>query len=216
MAEQVTMTSPTSPTSPLDARVAGAQLRRSPLAHLEEALWEGTNPGAALHEVPFLTMVGLRADPASPAGDALSAAAGAPLPTRCGEVSGSPAGTAILWQGPDEFLLVAPDGSDAARELAVALGDAPGAVVDLSANRTTLELSGPSARKVLEKGCPLDLHPRVFKPGTAVSTLLGPVPVLLWQVDETTYRIFPRASFAEYVARWLLDAVAEFGSPEVP
>ena len=210
MAEQVIIT------SPLDTREGTEQLRRSPLAHLEERLRAGTNQGAELHEVRFLTMVGLRADPASEAGEALATAVGAPLPARCGQVSGSPDGTAILWQGPDEFLLVAPDGSDVGKELATALGDAPGAVVDLSANRTTLELSGPSARKVLEKGCPLDLHPRVFKPGTAVSTLLGPVPVLLWQLDETTYRIMPRASFAEYVARWLLDAMAEFASPEVP
>jgi sarcosine oxidase subunit gamma len=33
-------------------------------------------------------------------------------------------------------------------------------VVDLSANRTTFELTGPQGRAVLEKGCSLDLHPR--------------------------------------------------------
>ena len=91
-----------------------------------------------------------------------------------------------------------------------------GAVVDLSANRTTLELSGPSARSVLEKGCHYDLHPRSFPPGTAVSTELGPVPVLLWKTDEHTFRILPRASFADYVVHWLLDAMTEFAVPEVP
>jgi sarcosine oxidase, subunit gamma len=89
-------------------------------------------------------------------------------------------------------------------------------VVDLSANRTTLELSGPSARAVLEKGCALDLHPREFVVGSAYVTLIGSVPVFLWKVEEETYRILPRSSFADFLGRWLLDAMAEFKAPELP
>ena len=33
---------------------------------------------------------------------------------------------------------------------------------------------------------------------------------------DETYRIFPRASFAEFLGRWLLDAMREYASPEVP
>jgi len=65
---------------------------------------------------------------------------------------------------------------------------------------------------VLEKGCPVDLHPRAFGPGRAVSTTLARVPVVLWQTGETSYRLLPRASFADYVARWLLDAMVEFNA----
>ncbi|GDY59956.1 hypothetical protein SVIO_105790 [Streptomyces violaceusniger] len=102
-------------------------------------------------------------------------------------------------------------------ELRQALAGDPGSVVDVSANRTTLELSGPAARQVLEKGCRLDLHHRAFGPGRAVSTTVGPVPVLLWQLDEApTYRLLPRSSFADYLARWLIDAMSEFRGPEVP
>ncbi|TJY67562.1 sarcosine oxidase subunit gamma family protein [Arthrobacter sp. CAU 1506] len=197
-------------------------LRRSPLAHLAEAIRGGEvagERGVALREVPFLTMVGLRAEPGSAAAAALEAAAGAPLPGKVGQVTGDPDGTAVLWLGPDEYLLVAPDRSALATDLAAALGGEPGAVVDLSANRTTLELSGPSARRVLEKGCHADLHPRAFGPGTAVSTQLATVPVLLWQTaerhDGPVYRIMPRASFADFTARWLLDAMTEFAAPEV-
>lgn len=86
------------------------------------------------------------------------------------------------------------------------------AVVDVSANRTVLELSGPAARAVLEKGCPVDLHPRAFQPGTAVSTTLTRIPMLLWQTGPEEYRLLPRSSFAGYVSRWLLDAMAEFGA----
>jgi len=89
-------------------------------------------------------------------------------------------------------------------------------VVDLSANRTTFELSGSRARAVLEKTCSLDLHPRVFKTGTAVSTELAHIPVMLWKTSEESYRIFPRASFADFLGRWILDAMREYASPEVP
>ncbi|HST73464.1 MAG TPA: sarcosine oxidase subunit gamma family protein [Kocuria rosea] len=207
-------------------------LRRSPLSHLHQQLADAAvagERGVSLREIPFLTMVGIRVDPATAAAGALAAKAGVPLPAGHGAVTGTPGGTAILWQGPDEFLLVGPEepagaaaghsglpGDPRAQELVRALGQEPGQVVDLSANRTTLELSGPSARAVLEKGCPMDLHPRVFAVGTAVATTLGPVQVVLWRTAEQTWRIMPRPSFAEYVARWLLDAMTEFASPEVP
>lgn len=199
-----------------------AELRRSPLAHLARAIEAGSvagERGVTLREIPFLTMVGLRAEPGSAAAAALEAAAGVALPAKVGQTTGDAEGTAVLWLGPDEYLLIAPEGTGAAA-LVAALGNEPGAVVDLSANRTTLELSGPSARLVLEKGCHADLHPRVFGPGNAVTTALGPVPVLLWQTGEQTYRVLPRASFADYAARWLLDAMTEFAAespgPEVP
>lgn len=214
-------------------------LRRSPLAHLAQQMREQTvtgERGVALREIPFLTMVGLRVVPGTAQAEAVAEVAGVPLPTGHGQVTGAPESTAVLWLGPDEFLLVGPEGSGPAElaptgtgpaekdagdagtaaGLARALGTEPGQAVDLSANRTTLELSGPSARAVLEKACPLDLHPRVFTPGTAVATTLGPVQVLLWQTADQVYRVLPRASFADYTARWLLDAMAEFAAPEVP
>ena len=193
-------------------------LRRSPLAHLSEALEQGTVSGArgvAVREIAFTTQVGVRAEPGSAAHAALAAATGVGLPSAVGKVAGDAQGTAVLWQGPDEFLVVAPEGSTLADELVTALGSDAGQVVDLSANRTIIELSGPSARLVLEKGCPADLHPRSFAVGTAISTVLGPVPLLLWKTAEDTFRLLPRASFADYTARWLLDAMLEFASAEV-
>ncbi|MFE0254736.1 sarcosine oxidase subunit gamma [Streptomyces sp. NPDC059010] len=196
----------------IDARV-------SPLAHLEERMRAATVTGArgvTLTEWPFLTMADLRAAPGSEAADRIAKTLGAPLPLRCGDTTTSGPHT-ILWLGPDEWLVVSQaEGTSVVAELREALDADPGSVVDVSANRTTLELSGPAARQVLEKGCPLDLHPRVFGPGRAVSTTVGPVAVLLWQTDDTpTYRLFPRSSFADYLARWLIDAMSEYRGPEV-
>ncbi|MGW2328350.1 sarcosine oxidase subunit gamma [Streptomyces sp. NPDC001700] len=195
-------------------------LRRSPLSHLESRMRAAAVTGARgvrLAEWPFLTMVNLRVAPESDAADRIGKTLGAPLPQRCGHTAASGPHT-VLWLGPDEWLVVSrTDGPSVATELREALAGDPGSVVDLSANRTTLELSGPAARQVLEKGCPLDLHPRAFGPGQAVSTTVGPVAVLLWQVDDApTYRLLPRSSFADYLARWLIDAMNEYRAPEIP
>jgi len=131
-------------------------------------------------------------------------------------------GASVLWLGPSEFLVVAPEnaheslGGNLIGSLVEALDNAPGQVVDLSANRTTFELTGPRARAVLEKGCALDLHPRSFTPGTALNTEVGNIPVVLQKTGDESFRLFPRASFAEFLGRWLLDAMREFASPEVP
>ncbi|MDP5225607.1 MULTISPECIES: sarcosine oxidase subunit gamma family protein [Arthrobacter] len=205
-----------------------ASLRRSPAARLAKAFavagTEGER-GVRLREIPFLTQLGIRATPGTPAAAAVEAALGAPLPAIHGSTT-TGGGYSVLWIGPDEFLAVGDEGSadldrgpaETAR-VAATLGEAgsrlPGAVVDLSANRTTFELSGPAARLVLEKGVSFDLHPRSFRAGQAIVTVLDHVPVLVWKTEEETFRVLPRASFADHVGRWLLDAMREFSAPEV-
>jgi sarcosine oxidase subunit gamma len=189
--------------------------RRSPLADLALDVHEGTVTGSRqvrLVETPHLTMISVRVDPDSPAAAAVEGVLGAVLPRSCGQVTAD-GYHSVLWLGPDEWLIVSQVTPDTLLEaLTEAVGDAHAAVVDVSANRTVLELSGPAARSVLEKGCPVDLHPRAFGQDTAVTTTLARVPVLLWQTGPDTYRLLPRSSFAEYVARWLLDAMQEFAS----
>lgn len=168
-----------------------------------------------LREVPFLAQLDLQLNPDGAAAQRIASALGAPLPTdpntavQAGDLR-------VLWLGPQEWLLVGPDGSAPATAdlLRAALEDEPGSVVDVSANRTTLDLSGPAARQVLEKGCTLDLHPRAFGPGHCAQTLLSKVNVILHQLDaEPTYRLLVRGSFAQYLADWLLDAMEEYRQP---
>jgi sarcosine oxidase subunit gamma len=219
--EGTTVKGPTRTTSTAStagiARAAVLGLRRSPAQQLAEEMRRGSGEVVRLREIPFLTQVALRVTPGR--GDALANALGVDLPTRVGEVSGAGDGSdlAVVWLSPDEFLAVGPDEADTgispeayAGGLADALGTDLGQVVDVSANRTTLELSGVRARSVLEKSCELDLHPRVFPVGTAVATLLGSTGVILWRTAEDTWRVMPRASFATHVARWLLDGMREY------
>ncbi|HKU35152.1 MAG TPA: sarcosine oxidase subunit gamma family protein [Paenarthrobacter sp.] len=197
------------------------EARRSPAQHLADAFVSGSVAGSVtLKEIPYQAQVGIRVDRTSDAGARVASVTGG-LPATSGEVVVSGA-TTTIWLGPTEFLVVAPEeshdslGGSLVADLASALGSDSGQVVDLSANRTTFELSGSRARAVLEKSCALDLHPRVLKAGTALSTEIGHIPVVLWKTDEETFRIFPRASFADYLGRWLLDSMREYASPEVP
>ena len=188
-------------------------LRRSPLQDMAAELRDGSVPGdrsVVLLEWPFLTMLSIRVEPGSEAARKIEAVLGTDLPLQCGEVSSRGAQT-VLWLGPDEWLVISQMKPETlVASLRAGAGDGRAQIVDVSANRTVLEVSGSAVREVLEKGCPMDLHPRAFADGTAVTTTLARVPVLLWKVDATRFRVLPRASLAQYVAAWLLDAVQEF------
>ena len=201
-------TTTSAPTAQLD------DLRVSPAAHLAPLMSEASDAGGdavGLRELSFAVQLGLRAEPESASGRALEAVLGLPLPRRVGEVTGDSAGLHVLWLSPDEFLAV----DVSRRQQPGASHEAvPGQAVDLSANRTILELSGSQARAVLEKSCQADLHPRAFGVGSAIVTALGPVPVILHHSADHEYRIYPRASFADFTVRWLLDGMAEFLTAE--
>ena len=161
-------------------------IRRSPLDGV--ALIEGARE-------LLLAQVGVRTQ-----------APGPDLPTEPNTVAGD-ASRAALWLGPDEWLVVGPAGSEQA--LADGFRAAGASVVDVSANRTTLEMRGPRVRELLEFGCPIDLDPSVLGPGRCAQTLLARANVLIWFVaddPEPVYRLLVRPSFAAYVAAWLADA----------
>ena len=123
-----------------------------------------------------------------------------------------------LWVRPDEWLVIGADASRGATAalLETALGPDDGAVVDISASRIVLELSGSASREVLASCCPLDLHPRSFATAHCAQSLVAKVPVLLHLVDETPrWNVYVRPSLAAYVVAWLTDAMSG-GATERP
>lgn len=186
--------------------MAEVSARRSPLHGI--VLPDG------LREVPFLAQVDLRLDPADVAARTAVESIVGPLPTEPNTVQGG-SDAAVLWLGPDEWLIVDPTVQAAALEAQIrdALAAAPEAavaIVDVSANRTTLELARPDAADILASGCSLDLHPRAFGPGRCSQTLVGRAGVILWQTADAprpTYRLLVRPSFAAYLGAWLMDAI---------
>lgn len=197
-------------------------LRRTPAAHLAEdmAAAEVTGDrGVAVKELAFPVQLAIRAEPGTPSAQRIESALGITLPLRHGEVTGNPEAAHVIWLSPDEFSYLdvsrrqRPD--NPSNTAAAALEGLPGQVIDVSANRAVLELTGPSARDVLEKGCAMDLHPTHCQPGMGFSTQVGPVPVVLHCLDQNRFRIAPRASFTDYLVAWLLDAMREYGSDPV-
>jgi len=174
---------------------------------------DGVPLPARVRELPFVAQINLRADPNDPALMArLTDAIGARPPTEPNTAIVSDDGTRhVLWLGPDEWLILGePDtGPDLERAISGATGEAHGSVIDVSANRTTLAVSGPRARDLLAFGCSLDIDERRFKPGHCAQTLLARANVIIVPVGpavEPSFRILVRPSFAAYLAAWLTDA----------
>lgn len=150
-------------------------------------------PGFALAAAPVATRFLLRADPAVAAG--LAEAFGCGLPARLRATqSGS---RAVLWLGPDEWLLLAGETISLPAQGACSL-------VDVSHRQTGLRLAGPRAAYALNSGCPLDLA--AFPVGMVVRTIFAKAEIVLWRTGAQEFHIDVWRSFAEYVARMLSEA----------
>jgi sarcosine oxidase subunit gamma len=184
--------------------VTAELVARSPLEHRAADLAgaaAATGGRISLAEVPFVAQVDVRVSEDEAARRELLLPLEPNTVLRAGE-------RAALWLGPDEWLVLGPPGTGSAlvAEMESALIGAQRSVVDVSANRAWLELAGSGARELLSTGCPIDLHPRAWRPQKCAQTLLGRSQVVLEQFDDTTTRIGVRPSFADYVVDWLLDA----------
>jgi sarcosine oxidase, subunit gamma len=171
-----------------------------------------THGAVSLAELPFLAQLDLRADPADAAlVGRVSAVLGVGLPIAPNRAEVASGGDRhVLWLGPDQWLVIDRPGTEATLEgqLRAAVVGGRGSVVDVSANRTAIRLAGRGARDVLEHGCSIDLHPRVFGPGQCAQTLIARTGVIVHQISlEPEYRLLVRPSFAAYLATWVLDAI---------
>ena len=166
---------------------------RRPLAHRAADL-----DRVGSRELAFLAQVDVRVDPTAAGG------LGFPTEPNTWTISGD---REVLWLGPDEWLVVAePGDADAiAAELERSLADVHRSVVDVSANRAVLELSGSSRHDLLSSACPIDLHPGSWADGGCAQSVFGAAQVLLQERRGTT-RLFVRPSFAGYVVDLLLAA----------
>ena len=200
-------------------------LRQSPLAHLHLEARATNDPtenevGVERGECPPLGMINLRAQKSDPVlSPAITKILGLELPTDVNTVSGRIDGIYTLCLGPDEWLIVTPSNKEQKlyNELIEALQPLHTSINLVGEGRTVIRLSGLHARNVLAKGCSVDLHPRVFKPGQCAQTILGRSDITVHQIahkaktNAATYDIIVFRSFAEYVWTWLEDAAREYG-----
>lgn len=169
-----------------------------------------TRDATTVAERPFGCLLILRGDAADDGfRAAVRDATGLEPPTAPGTTAES-AGRALLWLGPDEWLLV--DDSTASETilgpLRAALGDRHAAVTDVTGSRIRLMLTGAGAGDVMAAGCALDLHPRAFPTGRCARSTLAGVPVVLHRPsDADGFHLLVPVSYADWLSAWIADAL---------
>jgi len=174
-------------------------MRKSPLSH---AL--GGSATARLTIAPAAARASLRALP--DALGALSAALGVTLPAQP-KTSASANDRHALWLGPDEWLLIGPDGTDFVG-LAANAGVLHSAT-DISHRNIGIIVSGPGAATAISSACPQDLSPTVFPVGACSRTVFGKMEIVLYRTSEESYQVECWRSFAEYCFGMLAEGAAD-------
>jgi sarcosine oxidase subunit gamma len=113
-----------------------------------------------------------------------------------------------LWLGPDEWLLLAPDGEGASlqRTLASRLDS----VVEVSDRQVAIGVAGEKAAEVLNAFNALDMHIDAFPVGMCTRTLFGKAEIVLWRTAPQAFHIEVWRSFAPYVLGCLAEAAREY------
>jgi sarcosine oxidase subunit gamma len=120
------------------------------------------------------------------------------LPTRINSVGDFANGHALCL-GPDEWLLLLPDGSGAPDFAVVPSVTSVFSVTDVSHRALAIGISGANAATLLQRGCPLDLSLPHFPVGKASRTIYDSVEIILWRTGETAFHLEVWRSFAPYI-----------------
>ena len=179
---------------------------------------EAGTPGVTLRERTGLGIAAVMARKGK--ADALRAAAeaayGVALPDAARHVAGSEVG--LIGTGPGQWLAVSSafGGGRLAVDLAGKLTGLA-SISDQGDGRAVIRIAGPKARETLAKGLAIDLHPSVFTPGSAATSVISLMGVTLWQVDATpAYDLTVFRSLAGSFWTWLTHSADEFGYEVAP
>jgi sarcosine oxidase subunit gamma len=185
--------------------------QQSPLVQIKLAETRANQP--VIREIPFQGFLNLRGKPDN--ADFLAAVnnvLGCSLPLEANRVVES-GDYKVYWLGPDEWLVITPTDQQGKvqSDLLSALEGVFSSVVDNSSGFTLLTLTGDNAANLIARDCPLDLHPRVFRPGHCAQTRLAKAGMTISPLlDGTGYELIIRRSFADYLLLWMQDALIEF------
>lgn len=165
---------------------------------------------ATVEETGLSGMIALRGDLGLAAvKKAASAASGTPMPGKLEAVMSDTGG--LCWMSPDELLVLCPYDEVQARlgALTSALAKTHALAVNVSDARALFRVSGPGAREVMAKLCPVDLSPEAFRPGMFRRTRMAQIPAAFWLEDEESFRIVCFRSVARYAFDLLKTAAAD-------
>jgi sarcosine oxidase subunit gamma len=186
------------------------------MSEVVSALNKATFTGiAAIEECGLQGMITLRGDlyAAALRKAAAQAAGGAAMPAALKVTGGL--GGGIAWMAPDEALILCPHAEVEARVAALskALAKSFAMAVNVSDARAVFRVSGPAARDVMAKLCPLDLSADAFGPGDFRRTRMAQIAAALWMQEDGSIGIICFRSVAQYAFDLLSTAAA--GGSEV-
>ena len=174
----------------------------------------GTVATVAMRELPGLHAIDLRVEPGSSSHVAVTEALGMDLPEKPGHTLGR-AGSGgdeahALCLAPDWWLIV--EFQEAEQKLAPLLltNEYHFSAVDISGQRTTIELEGPKVREVLAHLWDQDLREKNFPVASVSQGLMAKAPVIVWHIAPFRYRVMVRSSFALHLWKALEDAAVEW------
>jgi sarcosine oxidase subunit gamma len=169
---------------------------------------KGTAATVAVRELPGLYTIDLRVAPGSSSQAAVAKALGMALPGKPGiSVSGGSEAHALCL-APDWWLITG--WQHAEQKLAPLKDHHHFSVVDVSGQRTTIELEGPKAREVLAHLWEQDLREKSFPVASVSQGLMAKAPVIVWRIASMRYRVMVRSSFALHLWKALADAAEEW------
>lgn len=154
--------------------------------------------GAALKEVAGLAIVSVAVplDGRTALAAAVKSAFGCALPKPAlSALSRDKSVRLVPTQADQFFVLFEHSEPDAADHIAAKLGDA-GYYTDQSDNWVTLALSGPKARSALERICPVDLNPEIFRMNASARTVMHHLGTLILRTGEDAYLLMSARSSA--------------------
>lgn len=183
--------------------------KESPL----EGMNMGTAATVAICELPGLHTIDLRVAPGTLTQVTVAEALGIDLPGKPGQtLRGSSGGgeAHVLCLAPDWWLIVG--FHEAEQKLAPLLlkNDYHFSVVDVSGQRTTIELEGPNVREVLAHLWDQDLREKNFPIASVSQGLMAKAPVIVFHIAPFRYRVMVRSSFALHLWKALVDAAEEW------
>jgi heterotetrameric sarcosine oxidase gamma subunit len=180
----------------------------------KESPLEGMNIGTvatvAIRELPGLHTMDLRVAPGTATQAAVVEALGMNLPAKTGQSVSSGGEAHALCIAPDWWLIVG--FNDAEQKLASLLlkSDYHFSVVDVSGQRTTIELEGPKVREALAHLWDQDLREKSFPIASVSQGLMAKAPVIVCHIAPFRYRVMVRSSFALHLWKALVDAAEEW------
>ena len=174
----------------------------------------GTVATVAIRELPGLHTLDLRVAPGSLTQAAVAEALGMDLPGKPGQIlegSAPDGGKAhALCLAPDWWLIVGLEKAEQPLAPLPLKNEDHFSVVDVSGQRTTIELEGPMVREVLAHLWDQDLREKSFPVASVSQGLMAKAPVIVCHMAPFRYRVMVRISFALHLWKALVDAAEEW------